>query len=387
MQLARAVLDKNPDALGADEIVLRMFGPSPWEESSHDTELVDDTRMAFARLGNSPCGSEESSGVVPGFRLSSFVNDDQSEWTAQKMPAFQPQEWKGSEPLALCDEDDVAVLYVFPNFLGKAAGTILSARLVEMGKTLKIKPDAKSTDSGGRDNPNSYKRRMMKGEISGTYNMVDIWTAIGHSGGQAGPAAEVVAKNVQHFVEARKTADHLRVSSMRIDHVIQCVDPEQHRLMHQAAVELRSQCAAYRDLSYTEPTYFHGKVVHYNRATSWHRDKLDKRLGWNAVLTEGSYTQGIFRALGHAFEYLPGTLILIRGAVIPHSADFDGGQRVGIAYLTRDDLIARTSIGPLPLMTCTEVLQHMAIEDERRRVSLRAADFDRARRGGAEAGV
>ncbi|EJD41018.1 hypothetical protein AURDEDRAFT_47110, partial [Auricularia subglabra TFB-10046 SS5] len=100
---------------------------------------------------------------------------------------------------------------------------------------------------------------------------------------------------------------------------------------------------------------FHGRSLIFNRATPWHTDKRDKKFAWTPVLTTGKYTSGTFKVLNYDIEYLPGTLILLRGAVFPHEVSYSGGPRVCIAHFTHEYVVNRTEVRALPLMTASDV--------------------------------
>ncbi|EJD34089.1 hypothetical protein AURDEDRAFT_76478 [Auricularia subglabra TFB-10046 SS5] len=104
-----------------------------------------------------------------------------------------------------------------------------------------------------------------------------------------------------------------------------------------------------------DPSYYLGRSIIYNRATAVHTDARDKKMGWNVIITEGEYVRGVFRALGYDIQYPPGTLVIIRGAAVPHSADFDGGFRVCMAHFSHESVLNGVGMGPLPMMTAAEV--------------------------------
>ncbi|EJD34745.1 hypothetical protein AURDEDRAFT_40117, partial [Auricularia subglabra TFB-10046 SS5] len=81
-------------------------------------------------------------------------------------------------------------------------------------------------------------------------------------------------------------------------------------------------------------TCFHGRSIIYNRETGEHTDRCDPNLAWTPVLTTGRYTTGKLHVAGMEIDYLPGTLVFLRGGLLRHSVTFSGGQRVCIAHFT-----------------------------------------------------
>ncbi|EJD47357.1 hypothetical protein AURDEDRAFT_163570 [Auricularia subglabra TFB-10046 SS5] len=202
--------------------------------------------------------------------------------------------------------------------------------------TTKSKRGRAGADANTRNKSTSYKRTAFVGERSGCFQLVNLWGAVGHPDDQIGPSADFVCGTVRDFNAAAKLTDQLRVVSKRIDHVIQCVDPAQHAELHKAREELRAQNPAYKLLSQLDPSHFHGRSLIFNRATPWHTDKRDKKFAWTPVLTTGKYTSGTFKVLNYNIEYLPGTLILLRGAVFPYQVSYSGDPHVCIVHLKHE---------------------------------------------------
>ncbi|EJD48428.1 hypothetical protein AURDEDRAFT_45474, partial [Auricularia subglabra TFB-10046 SS5] len=75
-----------------------------------------------------------------------------------------------------------------------------------------------------------------------------------------------------------------------------------------------------------------GRSIIYNRETGWHTDRRDPKLTWTPVSTFGTYSEGKLHVLGREIDYLPGTLVFIRGGILRHAVTFSGGQRVAIAH-------------------------------------------------------
>ncbi|EJD35677.1 hypothetical protein AURDEDRAFT_43138, partial [Auricularia subglabra TFB-10046 SS5] len=79
---------------------------------------------------------------------------------------------------------------------------------------------------------------------------------------------------------------------------------------------------------------FHGRSLIYNRATPLHADRRDPKQNLTPILTVGDYSTGTLYIpeLGLEIAYEPGTLVLLRGGLLKHRVEFNGGQRIGIAH-------------------------------------------------------
>ncbi|EJD32269.1 hypothetical protein AURDEDRAFT_44940, partial [Auricularia subglabra TFB-10046 SS5] len=85
-------------------------------------------------------------------------------------------------------------------------------------------------------------------------------------------------------------------------------------------------------------TFFHGRSIIFNRETPEHSDRLDPKPAWTPVVTLGDYTSGTLHVAGLEIDYLPGTIVFLRGGILKHSVSFSGGQRVAIAHFTHREM-------------------------------------------------
>jgi len=133
--------------------------------------------------------------------------------------------------------------------------------------------------------------------------------------------------------------------SSRIQHVYQLLDPGQHDELSQFDAAFRQDNTVYRVLSTDDPSFFHGRSVIFNRATRLHTDNRDPKPNLTPVLTLGTYETGTMSlpTLNMRFPYNPGTLAMVRGAIIPHEVSFDGGQRVAIAHFMHQTILSGAS--------------------------------------------
>lgn len=156
----------------------------------------------------------------------------------------------------------------------------------------------------------------------------------------------------------------LRVVGERLDHLFSVLDPPQHRHFVNVRAALANISATYKIFSAMDPTFFHGRSLIYNRETEAHTDRRDKKLAWTPVLTVGTYDQGILEVLNLEIEYLPGTLVLLRGGVLKHSVRYSGGQRVAIAHFMHQSVVHQVDPSPLPITTFEDILAILKAGDD-----------------------
>ncbi|KAJ8579255.1 hypothetical protein M405DRAFT_754724 [Rhizopogon salebrosus TDB-379] len=84
-----------------------------------------------------------------------------------------------------------------------------------------------------------------------------------------------------------------------------------------------------------------GRSVQYNRQTPLHPDSTDPPSAWVALVALGKFKGGslFIPRLNLVLYYEPGTIIFIRGHILPHEVlAFHDGQRVSIAHFTHESL-------------------------------------------------
>jgi len=84
-----------------------------------------------------------------------------------------------------------------------------------------------------------------------------------------------------------------------------------------------------------------GRAFQFNRQTPLHPDSTDPPQCWVALVTLGNFQGGelFLPRLNLRMSYQPGTIILLRGHILPHEVeDFSGGQRISIAHFTHESL-------------------------------------------------
>lgn len=154
---------------------------------------------------------------------------------------------------------------------------------------------------------------------------------------------------MKRFEQSVKLLEGLYVASARLDDMFAQLDPEQHRFFWRVSEELKQKFSSYEMLTRWDPTFFHGRSLIFNRETAEHVDRLDTKLGWTPLINVGSHTEGKLRVVDLDIDYLPGTLVFIRGGILPHSVTFSGGQRIAIAHFMHKDVINTADNRPLPI--------------------------------------
>lgn len=154
--------------------------------------------------------------------------------------------------------------------------------------------------------------------------------------------------------------------SARLDHLFSVLDPAQHQHFSRASSKLKESNILYRLLSQDDPSFFHGRSIVYNRETEEHVDGKDKKMAWIPILTVGPYDNGTLRVLGRDIEFLPGTLVYMRGAVLPHKVKFSGGQRIALVHFMHSDVVDEVCPGPLPIETWRHIKARLRQEDAAR---------------------
>ncbi|KAJ7674248.1 hypothetical protein B0H17DRAFT_1241668 [Mycena rosella] len=88
----------------------------------------------------------------------------------------------------------------------------------------------------------------------------------------------------------------------------------------------------------------------YNRKTPLHPDKSDHKRGWAVLVVVGPFTGGALHIpfLNLHMSYTNGTMIMIRGKVLPHEVEaFCTCQHICIAHFTHRSLWNSCGIVPL----------------------------------------
>lgn len=158
-------------------------------------------------------------------------------------------------------------------------------------------------------------------------------------------------KSVVTLNEAAKVLSGLKVLGKRIDDMYRLVDPEQHAFLHRVRDTLREKYPLFNALSTLEETFFHGRSIVFNRATPRHRDRSDPKENMTPIVTSGPYKSGKihFEDLGLTCAYNSGTLVMVRGSLLLHSVQFEGGQRMAVVHFMHSYMINEAGLGRPPM--------------------------------------
>jgi len=148
-------------------------------------------------------------------------------------------------------------------------------------------------------------------------------------------------RTATRFSLATALIDSVSLLNTRLNAVFSALDPVQY----QAIQNLRSACA----LKYThmkvlqsiDSLAWEGRSIQYNRQTPLHADSTDPPTAWVALVALGEFKGGslFIPRLNLVLYYEPGTIIFLRGHILPHQVlPFYGGQRLSIAHFTHESL-------------------------------------------------
>lgn len=157
----------------------------------------------------------------------------------------------------------------------------------------------------------------------------------------------------------------IRMLSARLDHLLSVLDPGQHEHFCHVSALLKEINIIYKTLSSVDSSFFHGRSIIYNKDMKEHLEK-DKKMAWIPILSVGRYTTGTFKVLGRDIDYRPGTLVCIRGAVLPHEIESSGGQRIDLVHVMQSDIVDEVCPDPLPIEKVSEIQKRMQEEEEAR---------------------
>ena len=163
-----------------------------------------------------------------------------------------------------------------------------------------------------------------------------------------GPSKDVLG-SVTKFTHSLELWGRLRAVTLRIMHLLKEFDPVQYQELLAAQEKLKEINPGYPELAEIDGSFFHGRSLIFNRATQEHTDRRDPKFAWTPLLTLGAYTKGKLRVCNLEIDYMPGTLVLIRGGSLRHSVTFEGGQRVCIAHFLHTNVLKDVGLTNLKL--------------------------------------
>jgi hypothetical protein len=166
-------------------------------------------------------------------------------------------------------------------------------------------------------------------------------------------------KSGKRFNFAMSLRNELEESNMMINTVLSYLDPPQHKALVELREMVHKKYPAAKALDSIDPLLMEGRGIMYNRQTRYHADTSDPPTAWTALLVFGHFTGGhlLIKYLKLRLSYEPGksyikfiqlliillyiigTLIFLRGHILPHEVEgWNGGQRISIVHFTHQSL-------------------------------------------------
>ncbi|EJD37960.1 hypothetical protein AURDEDRAFT_172961 [Auricularia subglabra TFB-10046 SS5] len=271
--------------------------------------------------------------------------------------------WGANSSHMAVDKDNLPLALHFPGYLGKTGNMFKYCLLRSFAKAVGVSI-RKGADANNRDSLEGYPYLNKESYISGVIQLVGSWTAIGHSNDEPTPSRDVL-KSAHAFKLSMECLRELAFTSRAIDDLLSKIDPAAYATLHEARKRLRRVNAAYAALTSLDPTYLHGRSIIFNRATRGHLDIRDPAEVLTPILVVGKFVKGgelRIEKLGLTMSYLPGTLIFIRGSVLPHEVSvFSGGKRISIAHFIHKALLVQVGISDIPMSPYTESPQYVPL--------------------------
>ena len=134
---------------------------------------------------------------------------------------------------------------------------------------------------------------------------------------------------------------NLFAASHRINSLLELIDPSQHKALTELRKAVHAKYAFARALDSVDPLLFEGRAIMWNRQTRLHADSTDPIRAWVCLFVLGKFKKGylFIPRLNLRLSYEPGTIIFIRGHILPHEVEaWEGGQRVSIVHFTHQSV-------------------------------------------------
>ena len=149
---------------------------------------------------------------------------------------------------------------------------------------------------------------------------------------KGGPSRDVI-KNVLSLNASTELLHRLCITTLRVDDMYYQIDPGQYAVLLELKQRMNRGNPTCRMFSVLDDSIFHGKSIIYNRETALHADSKDPKSVLTPILTLGKYTWGRLDipVLGMSVSYDRRTLVLLRGAELPHAVRYGGGFRISVA--------------------------------------------------------
>ncbi|KIM35995.1 hypothetical protein M413DRAFT_78802, partial [Hebeloma cylindrosporum] len=247
----------------------------------------------------------------------------------------EPREY--NIPILVTDRSGNALAWYLPRALSSSRQDTMWQALRELEPELIIKQHSTQWRAG----PQNYRNPKDTELKPGTVNMSPAWFEQGHDTEkfslkvsqplvpQDGPASRWLAATME--------------SSALIGGILSIVHPELYRTGRDLILQLdQNPDVVDRPIRlrqvlrlWTAP--FQGLSVISNRVTPVHRDTNGAKESMDILVALGRYQQGTLKLPGIGLElrYDPGTVAVLAGRILAHSAECDG-ERACVAYYMRE---------------------------------------------------
>ncbi|KAG1802586.1 hypothetical protein EV424DRAFT_1351688 [Suillus variegatus] len=257
---------------------------------------------------------------VSQVEFSSFkFHDAVKEWAHRHLT---PPHWNQSME-NLLSADGVPLVLHIPNAINERGREALYQSVMQFGMAVPLKM-GKGADKKGRDQEESY--HVVEGQLAGNVKLVSAWHAVGQQNKEPVISADVISSARQFSLSTQLVSD-LELLNLRVNALLEFVDPPQFLAMTKFAVALRNK-------------YVHVKAWSVIDGLLW-EDSTDPPQCWVALVALGTFKGGhlFIPRLNLRLWYEPGTIILLCGHILPHVVEaFFDGQRVSIAHFTHESL-------------------------------------------------
>ncbi|KDN51274.1 hypothetical protein RSAG8_00903, partial [Rhizoctonia solani AG-8 WAC10335] len=209
------------------------------------------------------------------------------------------------------------LVFSLPQYFSKEVTKWYTDHLEELGKHVKLKTC--QADASGRGSAYSF----LEGRLVGCINMAYAWVPLLKKKTALTPSADMIhgghtaspTKNVFTFNSIQNFHAATRKIGTMINYAMYRCHPKSFFAYCKMSARIRQLVPAAAALATHEPALSTGKSVIVCRNTPVHYDNKEAPEGWSPLIVMGDCQTGMLALprLGIKFEYLPGTLVMIRG--------------------------------------------------------------------------
>ncbi|KAG0705959.1 hypothetical protein DFH29DRAFT_1067185 [Suillus ampliporus] len=240
------------------------------------------------------------------------------------------REWLDhNEPRLATSAEGVPIVLHLPSIINDRGRAELYSAVMKFGSSVPLAMGA-GTNENKRNTKASY--RVIEGQLAGNVKLVTAWHAVGHS-----KESTVISRDII------RTATQFSLASELINDLeyLNILDPLQYNAMKKLRHDLRVRYPHVQAMDSIDGILWEGRSFQYNGQTPLHPDSTAPPRAWVALVALGEFTKGQLwiPRLNLLLFYGPGTIIFIRGHILPHEVlAFEDGQRVSITHFTHETL-------------------------------------------------